>query len=719
MVFQTTNLFKGITCPEGEKCRLTNCIFAHNLQPKEGDNSIHQISQTLKKQNVEVKPVLQAATQKHQDESARATEPPAKRRKITTVQSTHAYPSGSAPRSLDRPVSPPTKTNTRTSGTEMGMFSSQAKSHAGHAFSAKGSQGNSTAPLETLNPRLIANDPVGHSKRSVLLRLLHKEMVRLNDGLVARQKEAGPQFKPGLVLDQNEVVKLALDEEEGLAKGKKDVYMNVIKNRIAAYKKMKQDEWIVHLKSTSLFQAKIGMTAKPSSGPTLDAPKEIVTGLSPAEELAVAKFLVVRDQKLLAPFGYIPTPPTAKEATEAAAAVEASKNYEICDRCSARFQVFPDRDSEGRLTSNGPCRYHPKKKIYPQRTKADIGPREAYYPCCHELVGSVGCTVAEWHVYKAATPARLAAVMPFINTPENGNPMKDKHGRRVEAVAFDCEMGYTTLGLELIRLTAVSWPHGEALLDCLVRPLGTVLDLNSQFSGVWPEDMANAVPYTSKDGILSPIPPPQPDGSSSSSPPPPSPALPMAKSPQQARALLCAFLTPSTPLIGHAIENDLNATRLCHPTIIDTAIIFPHFRGLPFRYGLKMLSYKHLGRNIQQEGAGRGHDSLEDARATGDLVRWNVKERWNILKAQGWHFSDGKLAPPPLGPGKKGEVEIADELLQKALGGKRNSRESGNGNSIGSLKQSLDRGLKRPADDEKQNLTVAYLEDGSEEDGNA
>lgn len=294
--------------------------------------------------------------------------------------------------------------------------------------------------------------------------------------------------------------------------------------------------------------------------------------------------------------------------------------------------------------------------------------------------------------------------------------MKDRHGRGVEAVAFDCEMGYTTYGLELIRLTAVSWPHGDALLDCLVRPLGTVLDLNSRFSGVWPEDLANAVLYGSDNAPSPPPPLPQPHGSRSPCPPSLPPALPMAKNPQQARALLCAFLTPSTPLIGHAIENDLNATRLCHPTIIDTVITYPHFRGLPFRYGLKMLSSKYLGWNIQQDDTGRGHDSLEDARATGNLVRLNVKEKWKSLKAQGWQFSDGKLAPPSSGPGKNGDVDLANLVMDKALGKKRKSRGSEDDNSIGGLKQFLDRGLEGFADRGKQDLTIAYLEDGSEVD---
>jgi hypothetical protein len=68
------------------------------------------------------------------------------------------------------------------------------------------------------------------------------------------------------------------------------------------------------------------------------------------------------------------------------------RNYEECDRCNSRFQVFPNRDElTGRLTTSGPCHHHPKKKTYPHRTKGDTGPKEAYYPCCGQTVGTAGC----------------------------------------------------------------------------------------------------------------------------------------------------------------------------------------------------------------------------------------------------------------------------------------------------------------------------------------
>lgn len=203
-------------------------------------------------------------------------------------------------------------------------------------------------------------------------------------------------------------------------------------------------------------------------------------------------------------------------------------------------------------------------------------------------------------------------------------------------------VGYTTLGMELIRLTATSWPDGDELLDVLVRPLGEILDLNSRFSGVWPEHYNNAIPYDSAPS----------DETSSEAVEASESRLRLVKSPAIARDLLFQHLSPKTPLIAHAAENDLNATRIIHPSLIDTVLLYPHPRGLPIRHGLKMLMKRHLDKNIQMGGA-QGHDSKEDARAAGELVRLKVAEMWKSMMREGWSVRDGVFFPP-LPPGSKG-----------------------------------------------------------------
>jgi hypothetical protein len=52
-------------------------------------------------------------------------------------------------------------------------------------------------------------------------------------------------------------------------------------------------------------------------------------------------------------------------------------------------------------------------------------------------------------------------------------------------------------------------------------------------------------------------------------------------------------------LVGHSLENDLNAIKLIHHRVIDTAVIFPHQQP-PYKCSLKYLAKKHLSKIIQQ-----------------------------------------------------------------------------------------------------------------------
>ncbi len=142
---------------------------------------------------------------------------------------------------------------------------------------------------------------------------------------------------------------------------------------------------------------------------------------------------------------------------------------------------------------------------------------------------------------------------------------------------------------------------------------------------------------------------PPPGGTPKASSAPPAP-LRILPSPAAARDLLCTLIAPSTPLIGHALDNDLNALRLLHPTVVDTALVYPHPAGLPYRLALRRLALDVLGRRIQAAAAGGGaekgdkgrpeggdgaekadvvgHDSVEDAVAAGELVRAAVAREW-------------------------------------------------------------------------------------------
>lgn len=519
------------------------------------------------------------------------------------------------------------------------------------------------AKKESLNPRMVPNDPAGHGKRTLFLQYMHEQMKRLNTEIT---KGDHPD-KDALTLGDDELIRAALDEEEKLARDNPKVYGNIIKNRIGTYKKWKVEDWTTYVIAT--FTKAVGKDEESS----VASVEDWHTGPPGYEHLFLPE--LITDQSNLAKHGYVPTPLSHADIVEAEGAVAASLNYEVCDRCKSRFRVFPDRrEVDGALTTNGPCIYHWGRPFTPKREKTDAikGVKDSVYSCCNELLGTKGCTECETHVFKISEAKRLAVVLPFVNTPENPNPAKAPNGKPPVGVTFDCEMGYTVCGFELIRLTAVSWPEGDPLVDVLVRPQGTILDLNSRFSGVWPAAYNAAIPYQD-DKTLDDLMPPPPPGTESIAPPsskPASPAkgpLPIVSSPAAARDLLCTYITPQTPLIGHALENDLNSVRLCHPTIIDTIVLFPHPKGLPLRFGLKMLSKRHLNRDIQMGGAS-GHDSLEDARATGDLVRKAVGSRWKKKKAEGWFVSaDGQLMPPL----PSGMPVEAQRVLGQGAGNKR------------------------------------------------
>ncbi|GFF25102.1 RNA exonuclease 3 [Aspergillus udagawae] len=642
-MFTPLGLFKDVPCPEGQQCYLLTCIFSHNpvssslvdqnnaqdgpVAPEEA----YESGPPPKKPRLETPPKTTATKAQSLLGPKRESMKPAPAPKsVTGSKPEHTTGRAGQLQSMTREVSPPTLRK-----------ESSVKKHAPPAsVGGEARLPPRRAPRESLNPRMLPKAPATHGVRLSILTKLHAAMCALNEKLA---KEEGDSDSP-LVLSPNELVTMALDEEEKAAKDNPSIYANVIKLRIVKLPKLSLEEWKKEVKAhLNERYYKIEPTQQNAQQKALE------TGLSAKEEIAVASKLITPLEGL-EQYGYVTRKPTKEEVESARRGVSESKGWEKCDRCGGRFQVFPGRREDGSLTTGGQCTYHPGKPYYPPRRQTDhiIGAREAYFPCCNESIGtSSGCTKGSTHVFKVSESKRLASILQFEETP-NQTDKGPQH-----PVCFDCEMGYTTLGLELIRLTAVSWPQGKLLLDVLVRPFGEILDLNSRFSGVFPEHYKKAVPYK---------------GTSSPSAAEDD-ALQVVESPAAARALLFKFLQPDTPLIGHAIDNDLNACRIIHPTIIDTVLLYPHPRGLPIRMGLKALVKKYLDRDIQTRGS-QGHDSKEDAIATGDLVRVKAAETWKILKSKGWRIEDSKLIPPP---GAKDATE--DSKLGPGAGRKRKDTE--------------------------------------------
>ncbi|GJC79682.1 RNA exonuclease 3 [Colletotrichum liriopes] len=477
---------------------------------------------------------------------------------------------------------------------------------------------------EALTPRLLKSSPAKFDIRLKLVQMLHGEYTRLNNELKKTAKDADEKQ---LILTDQELIWRVLDEEETTAIEKGAIYSNVIKNKIMQYKKMTLLQW----KDERVVQRHQQIPKGPHKKPPV-SPKKIVTGLTPAQEADINK---------------------AREGLEAA------KGWEKCDRCDKRFQMFPGRrEEDGALASGGTCTFHWGKTYFPERQLGDRSKQQKRYRCCGQAVGdSAGCYTNPHHVFKASDPKRLATILNYAETPTNPNAPSNR------AVCFDCEMCYTVHGLELVRLTATAWPTGEELLDVLVQPVGEILDLNSRYSGVWPEDMASAEPWSAKEEDPTPA-----QAKKMSSPKKTKKKMKIVSSPEVARDLLFSLIAPDTPLIGHGLENDLNAVRIVHPTVIDTVLLFPHKHGLPYRQGLKMLMDNLLNRKIQVETAGKvqGHDSAEDARAAGDLVRFKLSEEWKSMKLKGWKLEGNDFVPPG---GKVDDFQghLTVEFLESAL----------------------------------------------------
>ncbi|KAI5853833.1 ribonuclease H-like domain-containing protein [Tricharina praecox] len=458
---------------------------------------------------------------------------------------------------------------------------------------------------QTLNPRLIQRSPAPHGQRLQYLQILQTELTRLSGN---PKGDAATQA----------IICKCLDLEEDIALKKREIYRQAMGKLCMRYKKATMEDY-----KKELDEERVKATPAPVVSPTSKAGLEnaklpLDTGLPKPTELTRLRDFVV-GVETLKKHSYILTPPTAAEIEQARAGVEAAGGYETCERCTQRFQVFPGRRiSDGALTTGGTCTYHHGRKAGPRSTPGTIS--EAKWTCCGGVVGfHNGCETAPTHVFKVTDPKRLALQLPFSKTPPNPNIKTER------ALALDCEMSYTTHGMELTRITATAFPSGKIVIDALVKPYGVVLDFNTRFSGVSSEMLTSASPWRPTA--------PYPDVSSTElinptthSPPE---KLGIFASPSQARKALYHYIGPNTILIGHALENDLLHLRMCHEAIVDTAVLFPHNRGLPMRNKLKYIVQHFLGREIQVDGGDsglKGHDSAIDARCAAELCRYRIKE---------------------------------------------------------------------------------------------
>lgn len=158
--------------------------------------------------------------------------------------------------------------------------------------------------------------------------------------------------------------------------------------------------------------------------------------------------------------------------------------------------------------------------------------------------------------------------------------------------AIDCEMCKSYDKAVLTRVTVVA-EDGNVIIDELVKPDVPITDYVTQFSGITFETL-KYVNTRLRD----------------------------------VQRMICNTISSNDIMIGHSLENDLEALKIRHPIIIDTAVIYQNpTRGYSFynsKPALRNLARRYLQRSIQTGGS-NGHDSAEDALACLDLFKLKIK----------------------------------------------------------------------------------------------
>ncbi|CAD2222924.1 hypothetical protein AGDE_07693 [Angomonas deanei] len=191
-------------------------------------------------------------------------------------------------------------------------------------------------------------------------------------------------------------------------------------------------------------------------------------------------------------------------------------------------------------------------------------------------------------------------------TPANTYTSYDKSVPSI--FALDCEM--VLVGQResvLARATLVDVITEDVVLDMIVKPADAVTDLLTRYSGIT-EEMLTSCENTLAD----------------------------------CQRALKRFIHTDTYVVGHSLDNDFKALKMipnCY--ILDSAYLFPHPSGLPYKNALRFLALRYLMRKIQQGS----HDSGIDALTSAHLVhlkmlkgpQFGIREKVSVLEIISWN----------------------------------------------------------------------------------
>jgi RNA exonuclease 1 len=147
-------------------------------------------------------------------------------------------------------------------------------------------------------------------------------------------------------------------------------------------------------------------------------------------------------------------------------------------------------------------------------------------------------------------------LVPGINGPLRGNVRTSFTSTSPPHAIYasDCEVFYTTCDSEVIRVTLVA-AGGHPVYDSLIRLEHPDIDYKTRFSGMSDSDFSKK----------------------------------KTKSLQEVQNDLMYLINPDTILVGHGLGNDLRTLRIIHNAVVDSSVIYPHERKLPYRQSLKSL----------------------------------------------------------------------------------------------------------------------------------
>ncbi|CED84226.1 3'-5' exonuclease [Phaffia rhodozyma] len=581
-MFSNLNLFRSTFCPMAARCESAFCPFAHQAHQAE---------------SIDVRALLELpsnpGTSSLVDSSgSRSKRPlsdvpqPAGRPLSTKKQRTDTLDSQTAP-----PVSLAKKLSSQSSSSVQPVASKPTESPAKF-------ESLSNTFRRPLDQKPL--DGVGNSKSSressqlvpcpTLSLRPNQTTVPLRDrqnALKALYAEFTKLYRPILKLDGSLPARHALAQEQDAYKKGRTSYKNALSNMLISIRKRPPPDFLMH--------SSIGTQAESLRASASLAQREA----SKITYASIAPFLLPLENFGL--WDYAVDVPSFEGGTSP----HQEGTNQICERCAKEFLV-PLNGEAGIEKGQDKCWYHWGRK----RWGKDQGIRTQLATCCQLPFNSQGCTTATSHVFADKSIDGLHSQLAFVRSEDIQAAEESKAGRnrsevsegwgelmpgQLRLLGMDCEMLYTTAGFTVGRITLVD-EDGKMVFDEFVRiDPAHALDYNTRFSGLHPHQIEAA----SMNLI-------------------------------DARQALMAFIGPATIIVGHGLENDLKALRLIHHRVIDTAVLFAHPQGPPFRFSLKTLALSHLKQTIQ-DSADQGHSSEEDARACIELIKWRVAQEREVL----------------------------------------------------------------------------------------